>query len=76
VDDIDPLEPVAKYFSFPPGTEVYHKEPAGTRKAPLVTTRIVPGAVAPDDMPEKKQRRTRSDKGTTRSDPSVEPTSG
>jgi hypothetical protein len=42
-DDIDPLEPVAMYFDFPPGTEVYFKPKAPKRKSAVATTRIVPG---------------------------------
>ena len=44
-DDIDPLEPIAMYFDFPPGTEVYYKPKAGSKKPVAATTRIVPGLV-------------------------------
>ncbi len=48
-DDIDPLEPIAAYFDFPAGTEVYHKI-KGTKKTPVKeTTRIVPGAKPPEE---------------------------
>jgi hypothetical protein len=45
-DDVDPLEPLAMYFTFPPGTTVYHKikgksGPNGTPN--IETTRVVPG---------------------------------
>ena len=44
-DDIDPLEPIALYFNFPPGTEVYFKQ-RGNKTTPVKeTTRIVPGKV-------------------------------
>lgn len=45
-DDIDPLEPIAMYFDFPPGTEVYWKKPGGKTGSSISTTRIVPGLVA------------------------------
>ena len=45
-DDIDPLEPVAMYFTFPPGTVVYDKPKANRRKAVVATTRVVPGMVS------------------------------
>lgn len=50
-DDVDPLSPIALYFDFPEGTEVYHKIKAakGSNKAPIETTRIVGGEI-------KKQR--------------------
>lgn len=44
-DEIDPLEPIASNFDFPPGTEVYFKQ-RGTKTTPAIsTTRIVPGQV-------------------------------
>ena len=44
-DDIDPLEPIAGCFDFPPGTEVYWKKP-GTKTTPAEsTTRIVGAAI-------------------------------
>jgi hypothetical protein len=43
------MEPVAMYFDFPPGTEVYHKERGGKDKAAKETTRIVPGKVEEKD---------------------------
>jgi len=55
-DDVDPLEPVAMYFEFPVGTEVYFKQ-RGTKTTPAVsTTRIVGGAVVEqkDAIPEVK----------------------
>jgi len=45
-DDIDPMEPIALYFDFPPGTEVYHK--TKDKKGKLIqTTRKIPGVVEP-----------------------------
>lgn len=44
-DDIDPLEPIAMYFTFPPGTVVYDKPKANRRKAVTAGTRVVPGMV-------------------------------
>jgi hypothetical protein len=42
-DDVDPLEPLAMYFDFPPGTEVYCKI-RGTKTTPARSaTRIIPG---------------------------------
>ena len=52
-DDINPLEPIAMYFEFPPGTEVYHKESGTKNKAAKSTTRIIPGLVD-----EKEQLKT------------------
>ena len=41
--DVDPLSPIAKYFDFPDGTEIYHKIKGGKDKKnpPIETTRIV-----------------------------------
>lgn len=64
IDDIDPLEPVAQYFTFPPGTEVYIKKRTGRGGEPKSTTMIVPGAIektvekpAWDPMDEAVQQR-------------------
>ena len=47
-DDIDPLEPIAKYFEgWPPGTEVY------TKSKGVEGTKIIPG-----DEPESEQKRS------------------
>jgi hypothetical protein len=44
-DDINPLDPIAGHFDFPPGTEVYFKQ-RGTKTTPAIsTTRIIPGLV-------------------------------
>lgn len=56
-DDIDPKEPIAMYFSFPAGTEVYFKKPGSKTEPAKETVRIVPGAVAkkPEEKPEPDQ---------------------
>lgn len=48
-DDIEPLEPVAMYFDFPPGTEVYDKKRGNKTTPAKDTTRIVPGKVEEKD---------------------------
>ena len=55
-DDVDPLEPLAMYFDFPPGTTVYCKI-KGTKDTPArSSTRVVPGLVAKE--PEKVEEKT------------------
>jgi hypothetical protein len=44
-DEIDPLAPIAMYFDFPPGTEVYHKLRGNKTTGAKETTRIVPGNI-------------------------------
>ncbi|MDD2657197.1 MAG: hypothetical protein PHD04_00865 [Candidatus Pacebacteria bacterium] len=48
-DDIDPLEPIAGNFDFPPGTEVYYKKPGNKNTPAMSSTRIVPGQVQEKD---------------------------
>lgn len=59
-DDIDPFSPIAAYFTFPDGTEVYHKIKGTKDSPPVETTRIVGGEIkakvddaAPKEAEEK-----------------------
>jgi hypothetical protein len=52
-DDIDPLEPIAQKFDFPPGTTVYYKQPGSKTEPARSTTRIVSGAVLKPPEPPK-----------------------
>ncbi len=49
-DDINPLDPIAKYFTFPPGTEKYSKKlvkDVGHPKGVLVVGTELEGGVKP-----------------------------
>lgn len=51
--DIDPLEPIAKYFDLPKGTEIYHKIKGGKDTPSIETTRIVGGEIK---LPAKQEK--------------------
>ncbi|MFA5322334.1 MAG: hypothetical protein WC373_06630 [Smithella sp.] len=57
--DIDPLDPIAQYFSFPPGTLKYEKVPGDkkTGKDPVERTVVVGGEMvaAKDPLTEKAE---------------------
>lgn len=57
-DNIDPKEPVAKYFEgFPPGTEVYFKEPGSKTKPIKEGFRVIPGKVEEKPKEEKQEEK-------------------
>ena len=76
-DNIDPLDPIAAYFDFPPGTEVYCKiRGKGRVGEPIITTRIVPGLPAKpeqkDESPEVEHKRPgRPPKKDAETDPDI-----
>jgi hypothetical protein len=56
-DDIDPLEPIAQYFEFPPGTVKYVKILGNKRLGTdnVITTVKVPGDVEPETDAELEE---------------------